>query len=331
MMERKTTGWIAALLGTMFLAGPVHGQCPEEPELKNWTGAGSVICPCFVAGEEFGVILDAPASHYPIEITKIRVAWGSQFGGAPTSLEDSLNLYAGSLPNPGSPQFSVSGPTLTDGFINEFDITLFPGNRVITSGPFMVTLKFLNSNAGDPFAPSAVHDGNGCQSGKNSVFAIPGGWFNACALGVSGDWVMGVVYERVNCATCPGNVASSSNYGLGFPGTVGIPALTATSPPIVGGTADVFVGNSAGVSAPTLMFIGFNIAVIPGFWGGTLLVQPSTTVIFPVPSAGLNLSGAIPDDVGLCGVPVFLQTLQLDAGASKGFSSSAGLQLNLGS
>ena len=38
-----------------------------------------------------------------------------------------------------------------------------------------------------------------CQPGKNVVKAIPGGWSDACALGLSGDWVMHVVYRSANC------------------------------------------------------------------------------------------------------------------------------------
>jgi len=101
------------------------------------------------------------------------------------------------LPNPGTPIFSLLGPVLTDGFFNEFNLELIPGNKVITSGPFTVTLEFLNANASDPFAPSVLHDGNGCQPGKNVVFAIPGGWFDACVLGVGGDWVFYVKYQSL--------------------------------------------------------------------------------------------------------------------------------------
>jgi hypothetical protein len=44
-----------------------------------------------------------------------------------------------------------------------------------------------------------IHDGNGCQAGKNVVYAIPGGWYSACALGVTGDWIVYAVYRQVNC------------------------------------------------------------------------------------------------------------------------------------
>jgi len=185
-----------ALLGVPASAGP----CPEEPPLLNFEGPGEVVCPCFVEGEEAGAILDAPAEHYPIEILRVGIGWGSQFGGAPTSLEAAIHIYGSGLPNPGTPIASLPGPQLVDGFINDFDIEAQMGAVPVSSGPFTVTLEFLNDNAGNFFAPSVVHDGAGCDSGENVVFAIPGGWFDACALGVSGDWVFFVVY-RPNCAT----------------------------------------------------------------------------------------------------------------------------------
>ena len=35
----------------------------------------------------------------------------------------------------------------------------------------------------------------------NLVKAVPGGWLDACQLGVSGDWVFHLVYRQVNCLT----------------------------------------------------------------------------------------------------------------------------------
>ena len=60
-----------------------------------------------------------------------------------------------------------------------------------------------------PTSPAPIHDGNGCQPGKNAVFASPAfAWFDACLLGVSGDWVVSVTYRQVNCAppACPSDL-----------------------------------------------------------------------------------------------------------------------------
>jgi hypothetical protein len=193
---------IAFACVTILLAGvpaAIADDCPEEDPLQNYTGAATVVCPCFVVGEEGGAVLQAPAEHYPIEILRVGIGWGSQYGGTPQSLEQAIHIYDAGLPNPGTPIFSLPGPVMTDGFINVFDLEPLPGEIIINSGEFAVTLEFANSNAGDIYAPSMVHDGNGCQAGKNVVFAIPGGWYSACVLGVTGDWVVQAYYRQVNC------------------------------------------------------------------------------------------------------------------------------------
>ena len=176
-----------------------RAQCPPEPTLQNYTGGGASTCPCFVAGEQAGAVLDAPAAHYPIEILRVGIGWGSQLGGTPQTQEQAIHVYSAGLPNPGTPIFTLPGPLLSDGSINEYNLEPYAG-EIVVSGPFTVTLEFTNSNAGDIFAASVVHDGNGCQPGKNVVEANPGGWNDACALGVTGDWVFYVVYRRTGCA-----------------------------------------------------------------------------------------------------------------------------------
>ncbi len=203
----------------LAIPGGAFAQCPEEPPLQNFTGLGTVSCPCFVPGEQAGVVLTAPAAHYPLEILRIGVGWGSQFGGSGQLIEAALHVYEGGLPDPGTPIFSLVGPQLTDGVINEFDIEPLPGEVTVAGGPFTVTLEFYNTNAGDPFAPTVVHDGNGCQAGKNVVFAIPGGWNDACLLGVTGDWVFYIIYRPCTPTGVDDGpfVASTSPAFLSFP------------------------------------------------------------------------------------------------------------------
>lgn len=188
---------IAASILAMSAVGAA-ADCPEEPLLKHYTGGGTVVCPCFLGGEEAGAVFDAPAEHYPIHIIRIGVGWGSMYGGNPDALEQAIHVYGAGLPDPGAPLYSLEGPMLVDGFINEFNVDQL--NWIVDSGPFATTLEFLNSNAGNPFASSIVHDGNGCQAGRNVVFAIPGGWYDACVLGITGDWVVHVAYRQENCA-----------------------------------------------------------------------------------------------------------------------------------
>ena len=195
----SATLWLSLMTVVAVAAFAAPNSCPEEAPLKNYTGGGSVICPCFAQGEEAGAVLQAPAQHYPIEILRVGIGWASQYGGAPQSLEEAIHIYAAGLPNPGTPIFSLPGPVMNDGYINEFNLEPLSGEITINSGPFTVTLEFLNANAGDPFAPSMIHDGNGCQPGKNVVYAVPGGWYDARTLGVTGDWIVYAIYRQVNC------------------------------------------------------------------------------------------------------------------------------------
>lgn len=198
-------------LALLVSRGDARAQCVEQGPFQNNTGLGQVACPCFIVGEQAGAVLTVPANEYPIEILKIGVGWGSQFGGNFPQIEQALHVYLGGLPNPGVPIFSLVGPQLADGVINEFNIEPIPGAVIIPSGPFTITLEFLNQNAGNSFAPSVVHDGNGCQAGKNVVFVIPGGWADACLLGVTGDWVFYVKYRSLKgiAAVAPSLVAFS--------------------------------------------------------------------------------------------------------------------------
>lgn len=208
---RTTLPKFSALLALVALLAPAGSgpppawadPCPEEPAARYYTGGGQTVCPCFVIGEEAGTAFGSlPAGHFPIEVLRVGIGWSSQIGDAPPSLEEAVKFYASGLPTPGdvnAPLYQKLGPVLTDGFINEFNFEPDPGELIINTQPFTVTLEFANQNANDIFAPSVVHDGNGCQSPRNVVYAIPGGWLNACSAGIGGDWIFYVIYRPVNC------------------------------------------------------------------------------------------------------------------------------------
>jgi hypothetical protein len=129
------------------------------------------------------------------DIVGVQVLWASQFGGNPASQELGIHIYAaGTFPTPGALLASVTGPLMIDGSVNEFRHLDPPANSVPLQVPvsagqtFVVAIEFLNQNSGNQFGTSVEVDGDGCQTGKNSVFVIPGGWFDACPLGVSGDF-----------------------------------------------------------------------------------------------------------------------------------------------
>lgn len=190
---------IAAAAILLTTAGWASAQdCPTEPTVQNFTGGGTTACPCFVYDEEAGAVFNVPQEHYPIEILRLGIGWGSLFGGAPLQAEQAIHIYNGQLPDPGDPVFRLTGPNMTDGVINEFDIDA-AGHVVIQQAPVAATLQFQQPNANDIYAPTVVHDGNGCTPGMNMIEAFPGGWMDACSAGVTGDWVFHLVYRQVNC------------------------------------------------------------------------------------------------------------------------------------
>ena len=145
----------------------------------------------FVPNEQAAAWLTMPATG---DIVGVQVLWASLFGGNPSSQELGIHIYAaGNFPTPGGLLGSVTGPLLVDGSVNEFRYLDPPTNSVALQIPlsagqtFVVAIEFLNQSSGNPFATGVEYDSDGCQTGKNSVFAIPGGWSDACLLGVTGD------------------------------------------------------------------------------------------------------------------------------------------------
>jgi len=126
---------------------------------------------------------------------------------------------------------------------------------------------------------------------------------------------------------CP---ASWSSYDAGWPGTNGVPSFTARGDPGLGGPVTLALEDSSGVGTTALLLLGFARANVPTHADGTLLVVPALFVPMAVPAAGLDLTGAIPDDPQLAFLRVDLQAIELDAGASHGLSFTAGLELVLG-
>ncbi len=124
--------------------------------------------------------------------------------------------------------------------------------------------------------------------------------------------------------------ASWANYGAGFPGTFGVPSLTAQSDPVLGTALDVDLGNSSGLFSVTLLLVGYQQASLHSSLGGVLLVIPSSAVLMVLPPAGTTLASLLPADPSLCGFEIDTQALESDPGAAKGVAFTAGLQLILG-
>jgi hypothetical protein len=124
--------------------------------------------------------------------------------------------------------------------------------------------------------------------------------------------------------------ASSTVYGTGHPGTLGIPTLTTSARPILGTSVDLLVSNVAGTPVPGLLLIGVERVVIPSGFGGDLQTLPWVTSPFSLPVAGAAVPFYVPLDPLLCGAVLYLQAVHLDGGASHGLAFTPGLELSGG-
>ena len=114
-------------------------------------------------------------------------------GGSGQTLGDSITISEfGAFPTPGSQLAKLPAPALNDGFFNEYPVV--PPIPVMTGETLVVDFRFFE--APPVTGPSLVTDIDGCQAVKNGLYAIPPGfWFDACALGVGGDFAIRAVVD----------------------------------------------------------------------------------------------------------------------------------------
>jgi hypothetical protein len=123
---------------------------------------------------------------------------------------------------------------------------------------------------------------------------------------------------------------SADDYGAGFPGSLGVPTLAMTVPPVLNQPDDLLLGNSLGGWTAALLLVGTQSAQLPTTLGGDLLVLPLWTVFLALPPGGLDLSLVVPPEEWLASISLYLQALEMDPGAAKGVSFSAGLEVRAG-
>jgi len=128
---------------------------------------------------------------------------------------------------------------------------------------------------------------------------------------------------------CP--PASWFNYGDGWPGTLGVPTMTASANPSFGADVTIGITNSLSVPTPALLLVGLGETNQSTNRGGALLVAPLFWIPLMLEAGTTSLDGTMSKNRDLCGVEIDLQTVEVDAGASNGFSFTDGLALVLGS
>lgn len=174
----------------LFLGASVSAQ---EVILQNDTVTdfgNATIQAGFVGGEAASAWLTSSCDG---SMVAVQILWLSTTGTGPDILEDSIVINnAGAFPIPGDQLAWISGPLLSDGFVNEFVLPV--PVTVHLGSTYVVSLVF--DDAPPPTGPSVVTDINGCQGGKNGIFAIPPAtWFSSCDLGVTGDFAIRAVVD----------------------------------------------------------------------------------------------------------------------------------------
>ncbi len=199
VMLRRVSACAALGLG-------LGGASAQEVLLKNDSlvdGSQASIQAGFVNNEIAAATFTVPSNMFPLWVKRVQIFWLSQSGNSVNNVQESINIYTGYLPAPAL-VYESDPPQFFDGFLNEFD---FSDQRIIIANPALLTvgLKFADAPGCqfppcDPTRASVVTDRNGCQPGKNLIYAIPpGAWFNSCSLGVTGDFVIRAVVERWVC------------------------------------------------------------------------------------------------------------------------------------
>jgi Tol biopolymer transport system component len=130
--------------------------------------------------------------------------------------------------------------------------------------------------------------------------------------------------------TRPLRGATSSNYGDGLAGTLGVPSLSVAAPPILNQPLDLHLDDSLGTWTVAFLMIGTAPAQIPTQLGGDLLVEFDWSLLVAVAPAGFDLRGTLPPDERLAATRLCFQAIELDAGAPHGVSFTAGLELDPG-
>lgn len=124
--------------------------------------------------------------------------------------------------------------------------------------------------------------------------------------------------------------ASRADYGAGWAGTRGVPAITASVDPEWGSVVDLAVENSSGAWTFGFLLVGHDEATIPTNRGGDLLVDFFLFLPVVLSPGGWLDHCDVPFDVALSGSEFDFQMVQIDSGASHGMSFTRGLKLIVG-
>ena len=317
----------AAWLGLSALAGAtdITLQNDSVPE----TGTAQVaVQGGLVPGEIAVALLTAQAGDYPITLKDIKVFVAKQNQSAPNSMTVQLYVWnsgapSGTTPNPAAAIYTSPVLSFTAGAFNTWDVS---GANLVLSAPCLVGCKVVSTGqiGTPPFAtyqPNNVTDTNGCQGGKNFIWAknlITGqfSWANLCSFGASGDWVIHVL------ASTGLNQGQFTDLGGALAGNFS-PTLAGSGSLADGGA---FTIHFAGLppAETGFLFVGF-APLFVDFKGGLLGPAPDLLIVLPTGGGTFDLPSGMP-----AGAPgnfsIYMQMWTPDAGGPAGADATNTLQ-----
>jgi hypothetical protein len=123
-----------------------------------------------------------------------------------------------------------------------------------------------------------------------------------------------------------------SNYGAGLPGQRGTPNLVPSAAPQLGTALQLLLSSASNANQFGILVLGFAPTSQATPLGGTLLVQPATTLALPIVAAPAATAYplTLPSAAAFAGLGLYAQFAHTDPSAAAGFAFSRGLELRLG-
>jgi hypothetical protein len=194
--------------------------------------------------------------------------------------------------------------------------------NLVINGPVLVGCKVVTTgHPSGTYQPNNVTDTNGCQAGKNYIWAKnlitqQFSWANLCSFGASGGWVIHVD------AGISQNLGQFTNLGGNLAGNFA-PTLSGNGS-LADGGAFAISGSGLPPGQAGYLFVGFS-PLFADFKGGSLGPAPDLLLVVPTGPGSFNLPGSMP-----AGAPgnfsFYMQVWAPDAGAPQGACATNTLQ-----
>ena len=166
------------------------------------------------------------------------------------------------------------------------------------------------------------------------------GWSEGPAVGWGGNSVAFTTYAT-NLVTGDPNrcsdvvmrhwvAASWEEYGQGWPGANGVPALTCSAPPVQGKDILIRIGNSCATASAGVLLYGEQEQLLATGFGGSLNVDYRILVPLALPVGGRSELVHVPEMPEWMGLVCCIQSVQVDPAASSGLAFSKGVRFVLG-